>query len=78
MISLQVTYGRIVSDIPWIAVKFVFVGERVVTVRKAGWKAMLISGLLFPELFYDWFMAACYLQGAVQHLRDAEKVWKET
>jgi hypothetical protein len=38
---------------------------------------MAISGLLFPELFYDWFMAACYLQGAVERLRDAEKVWKE-
>ena len=35
---------------------------------------MVISGLVLPELF----LAACYLQGAVQGLRAAEKVRKET
>src|ERR1035441_6339936 len=32
-----------------------FIGERVITVRKAGWRAMLLSALLLPELAYDWF-----------------------
>ena len=78
LLSLQLAYGRIVWDLPWVAVNFLFVGERVITVRKAGWKAMAVSALLFPELAYDWFMAACYVQGSVQHLRNTEKVWKET
>lgn len=78
LISLQVTYGHIDWDIPWVLVNFLFIGERVVSVRKGGWKAMLLAATLFPELMYDWFMAMCYVQGAVQHLRNAEKVWKET
>lgn len=78
LISLQVTYGRIDWDIPWVMVNFLFIGERIISVRKGGRKAMLLAATLFPELLYDWFMAMCYVQGAVQHLRNAEKVWKET
>ncbi len=78
LIALQVTYGHIVWDLPWVMVNFLFIGERVISVRKGGWKAVLIAALLFPELCYDGFMSLCYVQGAIQHLRNAEKVWKET
>jgi biofilm PGA synthesis N-glycosyltransferase PgaC len=78
LISLQLTYGRIAWDLPWVAVNGLFIGERVITVRKAGWRAMLLSALLLPELLYDWFMAACYMQGLVLHLRGTAPVWKET
>ena len=78
LLSLQLTYGRIVWDLPWVCVNALFIGERVISVRKAGWKATLLSALLLPELAYDWFMAVCYLQGLVQHLRGTTAIWKET
>jgi cellulose synthase/poly-beta-1,6-N-acetylglucosamine synthase-like glycosyltransferase len=78
LLSLQLAYGRIAWDLPWVCVNVLFIGERVITVRQAGWKAMLLSVLLLPELLYDWFMAICYLQGLVLHLRGTAPVWKET
>jgi cellulose synthase/poly-beta-1,6-N-acetylglucosamine synthase-like glycosyltransferase len=78
LLSLELTYGHIAWSKPWILINVLFVGERVITVRKAGPRAMLLSALLLPELFYDWFMAAAYLAGLAKHLRGSAHVWNET
>jgi len=78
LLSLEMTYGHIAWAKPWILVNVLFIGERVVTVRKAGWRAMFLSALLLPELFYDWFMAAAYLAGLTEHLRGSAAAWKQT
>lgn len=78
LLSLQETYGRIAWDLPWALVNVLFITERVVTVREEGWRAMLLSALLLPELAYDWFMSASYINGLVKHLSDEAHEWKET
>jgi poly-beta-1,6-N-acetyl-D-glucosamine synthase len=78
LISLQLTFGRIVWDLPWVAVNAIFIGERVWTVREEGIRGMFVALLLFPELLYDWFMAVTYLTGLTKHLRGSAVQWKET
>jgi len=39
----------------WTSISALFVVERVVTVRKGGWKAMLLAFAMLPELIYDLF-----------------------
>jgi cellulose synthase/poly-beta-1,6-N-acetylglucosamine synthase-like glycosyltransferase len=45
----------------WTGISVLFVIERVVTVRRAGWKAMLLAFLMLPELIYDLFQHAVWM-----------------
>lgn len=76
--SLEVDYHVIVWDLAWLWINALTVLERVITVRKGGWKAVLIAALIVPELAYDWFQAAAYLTGVYKHLRSKPVQWKET
>lgn len=78
LLSLELTYGRIVWELPWLTVNAIVAVERVVTVRRGGWKAMALAALILPEMAYDWFLAATYLSGLMRHLRSAKHEWKET
>jgi biofilm PGA synthesis N-glycosyltransferase PgaC len=42
----------------WLGISALFVAERTITVRHAGWREIVTAALIFPELFYD----------ALQHL----------
>jgi cellulose synthase/poly-beta-1,6-N-acetylglucosamine synthase-like glycosyltransferase len=42
----------------WLGISALFVAERVITVRRAGWREIVTAALIFPELAYD----------ALQHL----------
>ena len=42
----------------WLGISALFVAERVITVRRAGWREVVTAALIFPELLYD----------ALQHL----------
>jgi cellulose synthase/poly-beta-1,6-N-acetylglucosamine synthase-like glycosyltransferase len=42
----------------WLGISVLFVAERTITVRRAGWREIATAALIFPELFYD----------ALQHL----------
>lgn len=44
----------------WTGISVLFVTERVVTVRRSGWKAMLLALLMLPELIYDLFQHAVW------------------
>jgi cellulose synthase/poly-beta-1,6-N-acetylglucosamine synthase-like glycosyltransferase len=78
LISLKLTYGHITWALPWLLINVLFVGERVITVRREGWRAMCVSLLLVPDLLYDWFMAAAYVSGLTKHLRGSATQWHET
>jgi cellulose synthase/poly-beta-1,6-N-acetylglucosamine synthase-like glycosyltransferase len=78
LLSLETSYGHIAWSRPWLLINVLFAAERVITVRKAGLLAMLLSALLLPELFYDWFMGAAYLTGLTKHLRGTATQWHET
>ena len=45
----------------WTSISVLFIIERVVTVRRAGWKAMLLAFLMLPELIYDLFQHAVWM-----------------
>ena len=78
LVSLEVQFHDIVWQLAWLWVNALTLTERIVTVRKGGWRAMLLGALIFPELVYDWFLAAAYLTGLYKHLRSKPAQWKET
>jgi biofilm PGA synthesis N-glycosyltransferase PgaC len=45
----------------WTGISALFITERVVTVRRAGWKAMLLAFLMLPELIYDLFQHVVWM-----------------
>jgi biofilm PGA synthesis N-glycosyltransferase PgaC len=53
-------YGYHTNDF-WLGISFLFVVERVVTVRRAGWQEKLTATLVFPELCYDALQHAVWL-----------------
>ncbi|MER7046517.1 glycosyltransferase [Streptomyces jumonjinensis] len=62
----------------WIAVGLVFVAEKVVTARGAGWKSQLLAGSLAVELAYDMFQHAVYLRSLWDMLGRREEQWRAT
>jgi biofilm PGA synthesis N-glycosyltransferase PgaC len=76
--TLELDYHRIAWQVVWLWVNVLALSERLITVRKGGWKAIGLAALIIPELAYDWFLAATYLTGLYQHLRSKPAQWKET
>ncbi|WP_079249641.1 glycosyltransferase family 2 protein [Streptomyces sp. IMTB 2501] len=62
----------------WIAVGLVFVAEKVVTARGAGWKYQLLAGTLAVELAYDVFQHAVYIRSLWDMARRREEHWRAT
>ncbi|MCC3770030.1 glycosyltransferase family 2 protein [Streptomyces sp. UNOC14_S4] len=62
----------------WMAVGAVFVAEKAVTARGAGWKAQLLAGTLAVELAYDMFQHAVYLRSLWDMARRREERWCAT
>ena len=62
----------------WLAVTAVFVVDRVVEVRRAGPLAMLVAGLLVPELAYDIFQETVYLVSVIKAFRGTHTAWVQT
>ncbi|WP_256340375.1 glycosyltransferase family 2 protein [Streptomyces sp. 2231.1] len=62
----------------WVAVGLVFVAEKVVTARGAGWKSQLLAGTLAVELAYDMFQHAVYLRSLWDMARRREERWCAT
>jgi len=70
--------GHIAISISWTLVGLVFAAERVVTVRRAGWVAMLVAGTLIVELAYDLFQHAVYVSCVAGALRNGRQQWATT
>lgn len=62
----------------WVAVGLVFVAEKVVTARGAGFKSQLLAGSLAVELAYDMFQHAVYLRSLWDMARRREERWCAT
>lgn len=63
---------------PWAMVGVLFVAERVVTVRRAGWLAMLVASVLVIELLYDLFQHAVYVRCIAGAMRNGKQRWATT
>ncbi|MFC1403241.1 glycosyltransferase [Streptacidiphilus cavernicola] len=58
----------------WLGVTAVFVVERVVTVRKRGWRYMVPAALMY-ELSIDFFLQACHGKAYCDALARRKKNW---
>lgn len=54
---------------------FLFMVERVVTVRKSTWFAKFVAALLIPELIYASFLNIVFLKGVVDILLAQQATW---
>ena len=59
----------------WLAASGVFVLERVVTVRRRGWRQMLLAAPLVVEMVYDLFLQLVQAQAFAQALLRHERRW---
>ncbi|MEU1670946.1 glycosyltransferase family 2 protein [Streptomyces roseifaciens] len=62
----------------WLAVGLVFVAEKVVTARGAGWRSQLLASTLAVELAYDMFQHAVYLRSLWDMAHRREELWRAT
>jgi poly-beta-1,6-N-acetyl-D-glucosamine synthase len=59
----------------WLAASGFFVLERVVTVRRRGWRQMLLAAPLVVEMVYDLFLQLVQAQALAQALLRHERRW---
>jgi len=59
----------------WLAASLVFVLERVVTVRRRGWRQMLLAAPLVIEMVYDLFLQVVQARAFYQVVLRREKRW---
>lgn len=59
----------------WLAVTALFMVERVVSVRRAGWRAMALAAPLLVEMAYDLFQQAVYLRALHDVVRRRPAQW---
>jgi hypothetical protein len=59
----------------WWALPALFVTERVWTVRRAGWKAMVLAAPIVIEFGYDLFQQGIYLRAAADSLLGRTASW---
>ncbi|MGW2188391.1 glycosyltransferase [Streptomyces sp. NPDC001719] len=62
----------------WSVVGVIFVIERTVTARRAGWRAQLVALTLVVELIYDAFQHVVYIRSIWDLLRRREEEWRIT
>jgi cellulose synthase/poly-beta-1,6-N-acetylglucosamine synthase-like glycosyltransferase len=74
----SVTSGVIVFNPFWTALTAVFLTERMITVRSAGRRAVLLSCTLIPEILFDVFLMAVYLKAVGDVMRRAGAEWQPT
>ena len=58
----------------WLSVTLVFMLERAVSIRDAGWKQMVLSSTMY-ELVIDFFLQACHARAFADAFRRAERKW---
>ena len=59
----------------WVGIGILFWLERIVSVRKAGPKYMLIASLMLIEMGYGTFLKAVSLYGYAKVIRNREISW---
>jgi cellulose synthase/poly-beta-1,6-N-acetylglucosamine synthase-like glycosyltransferase len=59
----------------WLVMAVIFIAEKVWTVRKGGWKAMLLAATLVPELLYDTYLDVIFVKGVIDMVFRREAKW---
>ncbi len=66
--------GTITFQPIWMLVTAIFVAERSITVRDAGWRQMLLSATMY-ELILDLFLQAAHAKAYVQTVFNTNRKW---
>jgi biofilm PGA synthesis N-glycosyltransferase PgaC len=76
LIFLQVVSADIWVWYPfWLIMALVFIAEKVWTVRKGGWKGMLLAAFLIPELLYDTYLDIIFVKGVFDMIFHRKAKW---
>ena len=67
--------GGLQFHLVWIVITFIFMAERVVSVRKRGVKQMVLASLLIVEMCFDVFLQAVQARAFWQAIRGSAKAW---
>ncbi len=59
----------------WLAASLLFSIERIVTVRRRGWRQMLLAAPLVIEMFFDLFLQLVQAQAFAQAILRRERKW---
>jgi poly-beta-1,6-N-acetyl-D-glucosamine synthase len=73
-LALTNTAGLTLSPF-WLSIGGLFLLERIVTVRGAGWRGVAVAAVLVLEFWYDLVQQAVYLTAAWNALRGREARW---
>lgn len=60
----------------WIAITGVAALERVWSVKRGGWRSLLLAAPLVPEILYDLFLGAVYVKALIDTLTGARRTWE--
>lgn len=72
------TYGWPGLSPFWTAIGLIFLTEKVVSVRRAGPRAVVVAVLMVPEMLYDLFQHAVYFVSLWGLFRRSEEKWVAT
>jgi cellulose synthase/poly-beta-1,6-N-acetylglucosamine synthase-like glycosyltransferase len=67
--------GAVPLPLLWTVVAGFFVAERAWTVKRGGWRSVVLSALVLPELAYDLFLHAVYVKAAIDTKTRARATW---
>ena len=67
--------GSFHPAIIWIGTMPLFLAYRILTVRRTGWKGMLLAAIMIPEMMYDFFRYGVYLTCAWKAITKGEMKW---
>ena len=59
----------------WAGIGVLFIFERVYSVRHSGWKAMLLAATLIPELLYEIFLQAVFVNSMIDIIFNRKANW---
>jgi hypothetical protein len=62
----------------WVLVTSFVVFERVWSVKRGGWRSVLIAGLVVPEAVYDLFLHAVYIKALTDAVTHTRGTWENT
>jgi biofilm PGA synthesis N-glycosyltransferase PgaC len=78
MVYTWMTVGMIPWSWIWLGVGAFVALERIWSVNRGGWKAILIAGLIFPEVIYDLFLHGVYVKSITDIATGARERWDHT
>ncbi|MCF2534014.1 glycosyltransferase [Yinghuangia soli] len=74
LLSLVLTGGLVIKPL-WMTVTLIFATERCVTVRRRGWKQMVLGSLIVVEMVFDLYLQAAQAKAFWDAARNKERKW---